>query len=165
MDTDMTLTREQILAMPTGPMLDALVAEIILGHKAWKEKRGSETRGYYELCVIQKNGDCEPWKNYRDDKAERYTAISNKDAVKVGFFGDGFDEYSKRIEDAFEVVEKMRESGFEVSISAAAKETLSDWDVQFANLEIRTHGLAGTLPEAIVKSALLTQLKEAEVKA
>ena len=51
------MTREEIVAKEPGPELDADIAEMF-GYKAYIEKRGE-----WNLCVIQRPGEREPWKS------------------------------------------------------------------------------------------------------
>ncbi len=87
--------------MPAGREMDALIAEK-MGYKAYKE-----TRGGYAIAVMQRPGDREPWKSRQRPDPERYTEISCVEAVRLGFFGTGFPNFSTDIAAALPIAEKL----------------------------------------------------------
>jgi hypothetical protein len=93
----------------SGSAMNALVAEA-LGWQAFTEKRGE-----WCLAVTQKPGDREPWKNFRyesqEKNKERYEKISCFEAAKLGFYGNGFPDYSESLAVAMEIPRKMRQLG------------------------------------------------------
>jgi len=92
--------------MPAGYEMDAMIAEME-GYKAYEEKRGE-----WNLAVIQKPGEREPWKSgrmeYWESASKRYTKITCVEASRIGFYGVGFPRYSTNIADAWPLVEKLR---------------------------------------------------------
>ena len=59
-----------------------------LGYRFWLEKRGD-----YELAVVAKPGDREPWKRSRNGTDERYTPCSAVEAIETGFYGVGVPDF------------------------------------------------------------------------
>lgn len=142
------MTEEKLKA---GPMLDAMVAEA-LGWTAYLEKRSE-----YELAVRVPPGGKPPWESYRRGEMEkhRHRQVSCAEAAKVGFYGEPFPLYSTRIEDAWLVVEKMRERGLYVGFdsNAAAPDVWRFW-AQDEEGEYVASGEAPTAPLAACKMAL-----------
>lgn len=98
-----------------GAETNALIAEI-LGYNAYKEQRGQ-----WCMAVRQKPGDREPWKNFRHEAQEneqkRYTQISCFDAVRLGFFGTGFPNFSTDIEAAWEAWDWLKKQVHEINFT------------------------------------------------
>lgn len=97
----------------TDRELDALVAEKVMGWNPWLEQRGE-----YTHVVWQKPGEREPYRRSRDWEAQKHR-FSRIDASQI----DGFHhinhlnaEFSTSIADAWLVVERMRELGWQSEI-------------------------------------------------
>ena len=89
-----------------GKLLDCWVAKAE-GWRAYKEKRGD-----YTLCVVQRAGDREPWRSYRNHeemKAE-YSEVSLIEAVKIGFYGVGVEPFSTNWCHGGPIIERERMS-------------------------------------------------------
>lgn len=151
------MTKNEILAMSAGIKLDALVAET-MGYKAYKEKRGG-----FEIAVMQKPGDREPWTRSKNQQPERYTEITCLEAVGIGFYGTGFPEYSTNISSAWEVFMSMktrllfskRQMFMKELQRLASKDKLQAEDSLIAFPDVFWY----ITPEIICKAALLTVLE------
>ena len=82
---------------------DARVAELVMGWTAYAEQRGK-----YRLAVVVSPGDRPPWMKTRDPEPERYEQIGAVEAVKMGFFGIGFPEYTRDPGADYTVLERVR---------------------------------------------------------
>lgn len=143
-----TLTREQILAMPAAKDLNALVAENLMGYVRMKDRDGDVELVESRLC---------------DYMAKRFESKPSSEPLTICDVPD----YSNDTESAFEIVEKLRESKWMVTIQNLSFYGRLSWTVHFRNADLinKEWGVEQpTLPEAIAKCALLTKLK-AEVKA
>lgn len=140
------MTREEIMGMEQGPELDAAVAEVF-GYKAYREKRGE-----WNLCVVQKPGEREPWSNRQRPDPERYEQITCKEAAMIGFYGTGFPKYSTSIAAAWEVVEKMDDC-----LHIKQHGECGNWQAYFCGYQ-KSKACGHTAPEAICKAALLSMI-------
>ncbi|MCK9361710.1 hypothetical protein M0Q28_05840 [Patescibacteria group bacterium] len=88
--------------MEAGREMDALVAEKVMGWKAWEE-----TRGEYTHVVWQRPGDREPWYGSRDWQRHvgRYRPLVKYDPRR--HIERGLSPFSTDISAAWKVVEKM----------------------------------------------------------
>ena len=55
-----------------------------MGWRCFREKRGE-----YSLCVTMAPGEREPWLGARNPQPDRYTTVSLREAVSIGFYGRG----------------------------------------------------------------------------
>lgn len=89
----------------TNREIDLLVAEYIEGWIAWEEKRGE-----YLYVVFQKPGEKEPYRSYRDWKAneERFRRIHFREINFNKHVITNIPYYSTDISDAWPIVEKLK---------------------------------------------------------
>lgn len=150
----MTLTRSQIEQMPAGREMDALVAEHVMG---WKWRRSNVTGC---RCIYPEG--CYPeWMDKPADMTEPLVADWEHGRFLLS--------WSKRIEYAWGVIEKLDADGWWPSVDSVAP---GDCRVDFYNHHRAARGeisgwdnvSAETAPLAICRAALLTQLKPKEGK-
>lgn len=137
------MTREEIMGMEQGIELDAAVAEVF-GYKAYREKRGE-----WNLCVVQKPGERDPWNGRQRPDPERYEQITCREAAMIGFYGTGFPKYSREIAAVWEVVEKLEDC-----LHIKQHGEYGKWEAYFCGYQ-KSKVHADTAPEAICKAALL----------
>lgn len=156
----LTLTREQILAMPAGRSLDALVAELIFGWK-WEKWIAGRTTEPLAALIPPLDYDGPRWNYPGPESTQPATRLDkrwNDDGVTSVTF---LPLYSEDIAHTWDLVEKMgrgeQKSWFEISIRPTG------WCANMTG-DPNDNVYAETAPLAIVKAALLTQLKDAEVR-
>lgn len=110
------MRREEILKMEAGPELNRMIAERVLGWKAWEEIRGE-----YTHVVWQKDGERDPWKGSRDweIQKERYTPLIKFDPMK--HIEHGLIDFSQDISSAWQVVEKLNDLGWQIELADMRK--------------------------------------------
>ena len=148
----MKMSKEEILKMPAGREMDALVAEKIFGYR-WVEG----LLAFDQPCLISPE-------HYDETK----TPITNTNKRKIG---GTFPKYSTEISDAWEVVEMIKASQTEIRIRGMDWYDGGGWNVEVMDImsEKVTHeSYVETLyPEqgranvclAICRVALLTKLQ------
>lgn len=154
----MTLTREQILAEPAGPRLDALVAEVVMG---WKLQ---ETRGV-PLHGESKDRPGEPLDDFNRKGDHTYLVTALPSEAKERFYlcrcqqfmGHRLPEYSADIGMAWAVVEEMRH-GRDLDCYIWAYRDASK--VMFGRAVVNVAGEAedGPIPLLICRASLLATL-------
>ena len=134
------MTRDEILAMEPGPILDRLVASRVMGYEDCHD-------GIY---------------NYRQlDRDSHGHAIYLKRV--------GIPDYSTWIDPAGQVMEKLYDDGWIVSLGSLAQkprgwrcELLNMWEDDFEKCPTHIEANGSIVSEAISKAALLTKMdKEA----
>lgn len=95
--------------------LDYLISEKVMNITAWLEKRGE-----YEHIVFQREGEREPYRGTKDweEASKRYRIIPFSEIDHHNHVVGKLPSYSTDISSAFEVVEKLRESGYLVNLAA-----------------------------------------------
>lgn len=132
--------------MTAGRELDALVAEKVMDWTPWVEQRGG-----YEHITWQKAGEREPWHRSRNFDAERqrYSPLVRYDAHH--HIESGLPRFSRDIADAWNVVEKLQESGDAISLIWYGDAKV--WGCLIHRLPV-PEGDAATAPLAICLAAL-----------
>lgn len=141
---------EEALKLPAGSKLNALVSQCS-GWQAWQEKRGD-----YDLAVCCGPDEKRPWEHYRFDSRgehkKRYREIDCLEALKVGFYGEGFPAFSTDIAAAWKLVDKDHPCGWFDSFA------LIRYGAGYAIMKIRRpHEVvaeADTAPLAICRAAI-----------
>ena len=131
------MTRDEILSMPAGRELDALVAERVMG---WDIHPVSPDPYEKELAWYSEDGKLQ--------------------------CGDEYWKPSENIADAFQVVEKMKELGYKVQRFGTGDLMGDKWQASFADVyrivsykgDKGDFADADTLPLAISQAALLAVL-------
>lgn len=130
----------------TARELDAVFATEVAGWKCYTEKRGE-----YALCVTRKGGSPEPWMDCRYDEQEkakaRYAEVTATEALKIGFFGDGFPKFSTSLDALLPFINEVRASDDLFTITEVSKtEWLASCGMQWA----RGPSLPRCIAEALV---------------
>lgn len=151
------MTRDEILNMPVGEEINAMVAEQVLGWKLWAEKRGE-----YTYCVWQKPKEREPWFSHRNWKVEekRYAPMTFTDFDPHRHVLTGVLKFSADISAAWHIVSVVGNwHGFDFMVlkRAAAEGWEAGWYEWFGDdYESRAAAEAPTPALAICRAALLT---------
>ena len=145
----MTYTREQILNMPVGIELDAIVCELIYG---WKRIKGPKT-DYDGQCEY---GDVLIDPSLSEDDA--FKMMNPRGTIPLHYFV--INRYSTDISAAWELVEKL--SRGKVDSSFVLEFHYERYYARFGNVPFRPYRdeMYETAPEAICKAALLASLGE-----
>jgi Phage ABA sandwich domain len=146
------MTRDEIMAMKPGRVLDALVADK-MGWTAYQERRS----GRRNLCVAVGRGNRKQWGKSHVSDPKSYKQITCVEASKIGFYGNRFPEYSTEIAAAWEVAEKIIDNaGIDVVLTVKMdrrwRAIIDDDGERIAEAK------ADTAPEAICKAALMASL-------
>lgn len=156
------MTREQLEKM-TDRELDAVVAERVMGHRFWLEKRGG-----YELAVGERvvpNGKNttvrrEPWTGSRGEaESSRYTPVSAIEATRKGFFGEWPASYSTTGDGMLAVIQALGKRGLfpTVEFQEGGGVWVTMWSEASRQwLRIDTHAdSADSAPRAVCIAAVL----------
>lgn len=139
--------------MPAGREMDALVAEKVMGWRAWAERRGD-----YTYIVFQLPGEREPFAKYRNPEAERarYAPIAFADIDEMKHVVCDIPRYSTEIAAAWEVVSALGERApFPQYLEVANRYSDAAWIAKvFEGGVMVAEAYADTAPLAICRAAL-----------
>lgn len=135
------MNREEVLATTPGRKLDCLVAEFVLGFKRTKTPEDYNGQNGGTDVLIPPDMDSFP----------NYPPMGK---IALGYFAN---DYSTDLSAAWEVVEKMRADGFELSLNDYSD---NGYQVFFVgNNQKQPTATTETAPEAISKAALLAVME------
>lgn len=149
------MNREFIEKAQVGWVLDAMVAECVLGWTPWFEKRGD-----YTHFIWQKAGEREPYKISRNWEAEmsRYTKTTYAEFDRMKHVEHGLPKFSKDMADAWQVVKEMNAKNYWFGCQVLSSKCQA-WFSENPNNKVDAVASTFDLPLAICRAALLTKVE------